>query len=54
MPRRLRGDGRQVLEETGLVNVQAEQLGQLVDDDHQTDAGLETRQHRVGDEVGGR
>ena len=30
----------------------AEDLGQLIDDDHDADAGLESDQHRFGDEIG--
>ena len=39
-------------EEAALVEVDAEQLRHLVEDDHEPDAGLEADEHRLGDEVG--
>ncbi len=42
----------EITEEAGLRDVHPEQLRDLVDDDHEPDAGLEAREHRVGDEVG--
>ena len=40
-------DREQVAEEAGLLDVHSEQLGDLVDHDHQPDAGLEAREHRL-------
>ena len=45
-------DAEQVGEEALLGDVDAEQLGHLVEHDHEADAGLEAGQHRRGDEVG--
>ena len=45
-------DGKDVVEETALLNVYAQQLGYLVDQDDQADARLEPGQDRVGDEIG--
>ena len=42
----------QVAEEAGLREVDAQQLRELVDDDHEADARLEAGEHRVGDEGG--
>ena len=43
---------RDVLEEPRLVDMDAQQLRELVDDDDQADAGLEPHQDGLGDEVG--
>ena len=45
-------DADEVGEEALLGDVDAEQLGHLVEHDHQADAGLEAGQHRRGDEIG--
>jgi len=45
-------DGLDVVKEGALLEVDAEDLGQLIDDDHDADAGLESDQHGLGDEVG--
>ena len=47
-----REDGLHVVQERALGEVDAENLGQLIDDDHDADAGLESDQHRFGDEIG--
>ena len=44
--------GDQVPEEARLLDVNAEQLRDLVHDDHQADAGLEAGEHGFGNEVG--
>src|SRR4051812_14935485 len=44
-------DGEHVPEEADLVDVEAEELRHLVGDDYRTDAGLESGQDRLGDEV---
>ena len=46
------GDAQQVGKEALLGDVGAEQLGYLVEHDHQADAGLEAGEHRRGNEVG--
>jgi hypothetical protein len=45
-------DGKEVAKEPGLLDMDAEQLRDLIDHDHQPDPRLETSQHRLGDEVG--
>ena len=50
--RKSQHDRRDVVQEGALVEVDAEDLGDLIDDDHDTDAGLEADQHRFRDEVG--
>jgi hypothetical protein len=45
-------NAQQVLEEAVLGDVDAEELGHLVEHDHETDAGLESGEHRGGNEVG--
>ena len=42
----------QALTDVALRDVDAEQLRNLIDDDHDRDAGLEAGQHRRRDEVG--
>ncbi|MNN16443.1 hypothetical protein D3C81_1295810 [compost metagenome] len=42
----------QVVHKPGLVDVGAQQFGDLVQHDDHTDAGLEPHQHRFGNEVG--
>ena len=42
----------EIQEEVLLLDVHPEQLGQLIEDDHQPYAALESHQHRQGDEVG--
>jgi hypothetical protein len=44
-------DAQDITEESRLLDVNAEQLRQLVQHDHEPDAGLEAGQHRRGDEV---
>jgi hypothetical protein len=46
------GQAEQVLQEGALVEMDAQQLGQLVDHDHEADPGLEAGQDRLGDQVG--
>ena len=50
--RKLLDDGQHVAEESGLRDVNAEQLRNLIHHDDQADAGFEPGQHRLGDEVG--
>jgi hypothetical protein len=45
-------DRQQVPEESGLLDMDAQQLRDLIDDDDQADAGFEAGQHGLGDEVG--
>ena len=49
--RHVRDDRQQILEKRVLRKMDAEQLRDLIDDDHDRDAGLEADQHRLGDEV---
>ena len=44
-------DGQQVSEESGLLDVDAEQLRDLIDHDDQADTRLEPGQDGLGDEV---
>ena len=48
----MRGDRRHIAKKTRLVDVDSEQLGQLIDDNHQADAGLEPGQDRLRNEIG--
>ena len=49
---RNRGEGgRKVVEEVALLNVDAQELGQLVEHDDDSDPRLESDEHRIGDEV---
>ena len=50
--RDVRDDRGDVAEEALLVDVDAEQLGQLVDDDDEADPRLESGQHRFRNEIG--
>jgi hypothetical protein len=50
--RELASDRGEVIEESGLLDVNAEQLRDLVHHDHQPDAGFESGEHRLGDEIG--
>ena len=45
-------DRDHIAEEALLLEVDAEKLRQLVDHNHEAHAGLESGQHRFGDEVG--
>lgn len=44
-------DGQQVVEEGALLEMDAQELRELVQNDDEADAGLEADQHRLGDEV---
>ncbi|MNC05124.1 hypothetical protein D3C75_525850 [compost metagenome] len=44
--------GHQIVQEAAFVDVRAQQLGQLVEHDDHADAGLETHQYRLGNEIG--
>ena len=50
--RQLLDDREEVTKKAALVDVDAKQLRDLVDHDHQADARLEAGEHRLGDEVG--
>ena len=49
---RCRDDRHDVTEEAGLGDMYPQEFGKLVQDDDQADSGLETGEHRVGDQVG--
>jgi hypothetical protein len=44
--RQVQRERQGVVKEAGFVDMQPQELGQLVEHDHQADAGLEAGQHR--------
>jgi len=48
----MRDNRPDVVEKSGFLNVDSQQLGQLIDNDHQTHARFEPCQDRLGNKIG--